>query len=373
MIEEVPPALEPFIDPLARLVIIVLVLVFTWVIQRGVRVLLARLAGAVFRAVTHIGDVDASLQDSLSTALTRPVKWLVVMLGARLALLFVDLPPVVVGLINQIVGSVIIIAAFWLLYQLVDVISHAYVARASSATSSLDETIVRFIRQIGIFLIFVFAFTLILQQWGQDVGGLIAGLGVASLAVALAAQDALSNFIAYFAIVTDAPFKVGDFIIIDDLVKGRIQEISFRSTRIRTIDNSLMVIPNSTIANANIVNWARIRKRRLDMIVGLTYSTTAGQLQAIIQAIHAMLGEHERVTSDRILVEFIQFGESSLDLRITFLVNSSSWEDLETIKTDVNLKLMNIIAENGASVAFPTRTIYVENSQSPTVNDSKRS
>ena len=369
MIEELPPALDPLIDPLARLVLILVVLTLTWIVQRLVRLLLIRLAEAFFQAVTRIATIDVSLKESLSTALTRPVQLLVVTIGVRLALMFVELPATAINIVNQIAGSLIIVAVFWLLYRLVDVISHAYVTRASQDTSSLDETIVRFIRQIGIFLIFVFGVTLILQQWGQDVGGLIAGLGVASLAVALGAQDALSHLIAYFAIVTDAPFKVGDFIIIDGVVKGRIQEISFRSTRIRTIDNSLMVIPNNTIANANIVNWARSRKRRLDMLVGLTYSTTAGQFHSIIEAVKAMLQAHDRVTADRILVEFVEFGESSLDMRITFMVTCTNWEDLEMIKTDINFKLMNIIAENGASVAFPTRTIHVETDRSDDIEE----
>ena len=194
---------------------------------------------------------------------------------------------------------------------------------------------------------------------GQDVGTLVAGLGIASLAVALAAQDALANVIGYIAIIADAPFKVGDFIIIDDLVKGRVQEISFRSTRIRTIDNSVMAIPNQTIANANVVNWARTRKRRLDMIVGITYSSTPDQIQGVLADARTMLSDHEQVTADRRVIDFVAFGDSSLNLRLSFMVRSYTWEDLEAVKTDINLKIMHILQANGVEVAFPTRTIHI--------------
>jgi MscS family membrane protein len=183
--------------------------------------------------------------------------------------------------------------------------------------------------------------------------------------VALAAQDALSNFIAYFAIVADAPFKVGDFIVIDDLVKGKVQEISFRSTRIRTLENSMMVIPNHSIANANVINWARTRKRRLDMIVGITYGSTPEQIEALVRDTKNMLQAHDQVTTDRMVVDFVEFGESSLNLRLSFLVKSTTWEDLEAVKTDVNLRLMRILRDNGLSIAFPTRTVFLDHAALP--------
>ena len=286
-------------------------------------------------------------------------------LGVRLAIALADLSATLAGIADQMTVSLTTLAIFWLLYRIVNVIAQFYVARAALEVSPLDETIVRFARQIAIFLIFVFAAVLILQQWGQDVGGLVAGLGVASLAVALAAQDALSNFIAYFAIVADAPFKVGDFIVIDDLVKGKVQEISFRSTRIRTLENSMMVIPNHSIANANLINWARTRKRRLDMIVGVTYGSTPEQIEALVRDTKNMLQAHDQVTTDRMVVDFVEFGESSLNLRLSFLVKSTTWEDLEAVKTDVNLRLMRILRDNGLSIAFPTRTVFLDHAALP--------
>ena len=347
-------------DPLLRLVLIVLVLIGTWLAQRVARWLIVRLVELLLKALTRIRALELQFEEKLSRALVRPVQLLIVTLGLRIALALVEMAPFVHTLVDQIAGTLWIVALTWMLYRLLDVILQYYVTRAAKATSSLDETIVRFVRQTTTLIIVVFAVTLILQQWGQDVGGLVAGLGIASLAVALAAQDALSNFIGYFAILMDAPFKVGDFIIINDLVRGHVQEISFRSTRIRTIDNSMMAIPNQTIANANVINWARTRKRRLDITLGLTYSSTPEQIEAGIADIKAMLETHPQVTQDRRVVEFVNFNDSSLDLRISFMARSITWEDLEAVKTSVNLEFMRILQQHGLDIAFPTRTVHLE-------------
>lgn len=347
---------------LLRVVLIIIILLSTWVGQRLARWLVVRLVEAILFAITRVRQFDIQFESKLSHTFARPIQALVVVVGLRLAVALVNLSPQLDRVVDQITASVVTIALFWLLYRIVNVITQYYVSQAALESSPLDETIVQFARQIGNILIIVFAIVFVLQQWGQDVGALVAGLGIASLAVALAAQEALSNIIAYFAIVADSPFKVGDFIIINDLVKGKVQEISFRSTRIRTIDNSIMIIPNNTIANANVVNWARTRKRRLDMLIGLTYDSTPKQIEGVMNATKAMLEDHDHVTNDRLVVEFVEFGESSLNLRMAFMVKSSTWEDLEAVKTDINLKLMHIFTDNGVSVAFPTRTVLLSKS-----------
>ncbi|MBZ0304217.1 MAG: mechanosensitive ion channel family protein [Anaerolineae bacterium] len=351
--------------PIARLVLILLVLALTWLARRLARTLIVHLIDVLLRAITRIGKFETQFEEALSRKLVRPIEIMVIAIGGWVIVALLEPVPAVARLVNQVVASILIVVLFWALYQFTNVVAQFYVNRSAKDTSSLDETIVRFIRQVVILLIIVFAFTLVLQQWGLDVGGLVAGLGIASLAVALAAQDALANIISYFAILTDSPFKVGDFIIIENVVKGRVQEISFRTTRIRTVDHSIIAIPNQTVANANVINWSRVRKRRLDILLGLTYSTTADQIEQVIDHIRAMLAENEQVTRDRLVVEFVEFGESSLNIRATFLVKAASWEDLEMVKTDVNLKIMRILEDQGVSIAFPTRTLHIESGGFP--------
>ena len=313
-----------FVDAITRVLLVALVIFLTWLAQLGVRSLIVRTVKAILRAVRVMGrvDVERELEIELTDRLTAPVRLFVLVIGIRLALVFVSELLRFRTLFDNIAISLLIFAVFWGLYRVVGIVSQTYIRVSRRDTFPLDETIVRFMGQVSVFLILVFAFVLILQQWGQDVGALIAGLGVASLAVALAAQDALSNLIAYFAIIADAPFKVGDMIEFSDIV-GRVEAISFRSTRIRTRDNSLLVVPNQTIANANIENWARTYKRRLHMIVGLTYSTTVEQMSKVIQDIDRMLDDNPIVTKDRKVVEFVAYNDSSLDVLVSCMVRVS--------------------------------------------------
>ena len=352
-------------DLAARAILIVVTLVLTWLAQRIVRWVVMRLVEVIVRAVTRVGSIELQFEHNLSQQLVKPAQVIVIALGLRVAFALASTSLSAAILADRVTANIITLALFWALFRIVDLVAQYYVSLSANDTSPLDETIVRFARQLGTFLIFVFAVVLILQQWGQDVGALVAGLGIASLAVALAAQDALGNIIGYFAIVTDAPFKVGDFIIIDDVVKGHVKEISFRSTRIRTIDNSVMSIPNKTIANANVINWARTRKRRLDMIVGVTYSTTAEQIRQVIAATRDMLEGHPIVMKDRMVVDFVEFADSSLNIRLSMMVRGSSWQDLEAAKTAINLEVMQILKAHDVSVAFPTRTIHIEGADAP--------
>ena len=165
-------------DPLLRLILVVLVLVGTWLVQRVVRWLIIRLVEALLKLITRIRALDIQFEATLSAALVRPVQLFIVTVGLRVALALVDMAPFMQALADRIAGTLWIISLTWLVYRVMDVILQYYVSRAARATSSLDETIIRFLRQTATLLIFVIAFTLILQRWGQDVGGLIAGLGI---------------------------------------------------------------------------------------------------------------------------------------------------------------------------------------------------
>jgi MscS family membrane protein len=348
-------------DTTTRLILVAAFIILTWIAQGFLRRVIVRILVGSFKAAARISRLEIAFEQDMSRQIAPPLRLMIVSLGLRLALAFLDLAAPLAVLADQIVATIVTVSIFWVLYQIMEVIAQYYISHAREDGSRLDETLIRFGRQIVISVIVVFVFTLVLQRWGLDVGGLFAGLGIASLAVALAAQDALANIIAYVAIVLDAPFKVGDSIALDNQVVGRIQEISFRSTRIRTRDNSLMVIPNQTIANARVINWARVRKRRIDIKLGITYSTTPDQIQAVLASIREMLASHEAVTQDRFVVEFVEFGESSLNLQVYFLVTSPTWEDFQAIRTDINLRLMQILQQHGVSMAFPTRSIYIEN------------
>ncbi|PJF44498.1 MAG: hypothetical protein CUN55_03730, partial [Phototrophicales bacterium] len=280
------------------------------------------------------------------------------------ALLVLDFNDQVSNLISGISTSLIAVTFFWGVYRLVDVFADEVVLIAQT-NDRLDTNIIRFGRQLTKALIIIFAFVIVVDRLGYNLNGLLAGLGLGGLAVALAAQEALSNLVGYFAIVADSPFAVGDFIVTEK-ASGTVEHIGFRSTRIRQLDQSLVLVPNSILASSPITNWTRLSKRRLDMNLGLTYNTKPDQLLSVVQEIRNMLENHPRVlVKDSVFVQFFNFNESSLDLRIICYINEPNWGLFHAIKEDIYIRMMQILDEHGVEIAFPTRTIVIESATPP--------
>ena len=189
--------------------------------------------------------------------------------------------------------------------------------------------------------------------------GLGAALGLGGLAFALAAKDTVANLFGSLVIFTDRPFKVGDWVE-TPAVEGMIEEIGIRSTKIRTFAQALVSMPNATLANAPITNWSRMGKRRVKTRLGLTYNTTVEQMQAILEEIKTMLKKHPDVHQETILVSFDEFDNSALSIFLYFFTKTTVWLEYLHVREDVNFKIMQIVARNGAQFAFPSQTLYVE-------------
>jgi MscS family membrane protein len=208
-------------------------------------------------------------------------------------------------------------------------------------------------------VVVIFAFVTVMEEWGYSVGGLLAGLGLGGLAVALAAQDALANLFGYFVILADEPFAIGEFVKIGEL-GGTVEGLSFRSTRIRASDQSLVIVPNSTIVNANLVNWSRLTKRRLEMTLSLSHETSPRQVLAVVQMIREMLQKHELVQSDSVVVQFVDFTNNALSVLIICFMKTPAWNDFQAAKQDINLKIMQILDHFDVQFALPTTTIVLD-------------
>ena len=178
--------------------------------------------------------------------------------------------------------------------------------------------------------------------------------------IALAAQDSVGNFIGTISIFTDRPFKVGDWIQVGGKVDGDVEQIGFRSTKVRTWPKTLMSIPNKVLATEIIDNWSRMPKRRVKMTVGVTYSTTPEQMEELLKRIRQLLKDDDGVDQDFSLVRFTEFGASSLDVFLYYFTKSTKWDEHLGVRERVNLNIMRIVNEMGLSIAFPTRSIHVE-------------
>ena len=182
------------------------------------------------------------------------------------------------------------------------------------------------------------------------------------MAIALAAKDTVANLFGSLVIFSDKPFKIGDWIK-TPVVEGTVEAVGIRSTKVRTFAQALVSVPNAVLANSEILNWSRMGKRRIKLILGLTYSTKAIDLQNIVKETKEMLKKHQDIHQDTIYIYFTNFDASSLGVFCYFFTKTTSWGEFMRVKEDVNFKIMQIVENNNASFAFPSQSIYLENTK----------
>jgi MscS family membrane protein len=188
--------------------------------------------------------------------------------------------------------------------------------------------------------------------------GLLAGVSVGGLAVALAAQKTVENFIGALTLFADRPVRVGEFFRYGDNL-GTVEEIGMRSTRIRGIDRTVTTIPNSELASMQITNLTK-RDMMLTMFkFGLRYETTPEQLRHVLAKLRELLLAHPKVTPEPARVRFVGFGDASLNVEIFAYVRTQDWNEFLGIQEDIYLRMMDVVAASGTGFAFPSQTVYL--------------
>ena len=197
----------------------------------------------------------------------------------------------------------------------------------------------------------------VLQQLGFNVTGILAGVGVGGVAIALAAQKTIANLFGGFSLATDQPVRLGDFCRFGDK-SGWVEDIGMRSTRIRTMDRSIITVPNSEFAEVQLENLSMRDRIRLLMELGLRYETTPDQMRKVLEGLRAMLAADPRVTPEDMRVRFVRFGAYSLDIEVMVYVATSSTDEFMAIREELFLKMMDVVSASGTGLAFPSQTIY---------------
>ncbi len=264
---------------------------------------------------------------------------------------FISIDEKFIAYIDIAINTMLIYAVAWLFYDLVLPLYQL----VDKEQSSLEKLIIRILQILTV----VIGGIVILHEWGYNISGFLASLGLLGMAFALAAKDTVSNLFGSFVVFTDKPFKVGDWIKTPD-VEGTVEQIDIRSTKVRTFAQALVTVPNGTLANSAILNWSAMGKRRIKMNVGLTYSTTASQVENIVKDIKTMLENHEDIHQETMYIYFTEFGDSSLNIFCYFFTKTTSWGEFMRVKENTNLNIMKIVEQNNSSFAFPSQSIYIE-------------
>ncbi|MEG1869321.1 MAG: mechanosensitive ion channel family protein [Oscillospiraceae bacterium] len=225
---------------------------------------------------------------------------------------------------------------------------------------NMNKTVTTFLAKIFKAVIIAFGGVIIISELGYDVNGLIAGIGLGGLTVALAAQDTASNFFAGLMIILDKPFSVDDWIQTPN-IEGIVEDISFRSTRVRTFGDALVVIPNSQLANQPITNWSKMNKRRVIFNIGLAYKTPKEKIILVVEEIRQAIAQHKDTEKDKIVIALSELAASSLNISVQFFTTPTALDEYTQIKEDINYQIIDIVHKNGVEFAFPSTSVYIEN------------
>ncbi|OEU52550.1 MAG: mechanosensitive ion channel protein MscS [Desulfuromonadales bacterium C00003096] len=301
--------------------------------------------------------------DLFLQSIRKPAELLLVIIGLFVAVQILQLPTEPADLRRGAYGLLKGLVTFdiaWALFNLVSLLEAFLAGWVSKTESTLDDHLLPFIRKsVRAFIIFL-ALIMTIQNLGYSISGLLASLGIGGLAVALAAKDTLSNIFGSMMIILDRPFHIGDWIKTGDM-EGTVEEIGFRSTKIRTFAKTLITVPNNIIANLSVDNISRMPKRRIKLTVGVTYETSPEQMRRAVEAIRNLLRTHSAIDQDFFLVNFTEFNASSLDILVYCFTKTTVWGEYLDAREDVCLQIMDILEAHGMEIAFPSRSIYLHN------------
>ena len=268
---------------------------------------------------------------------------------------------------DKILRSSLIICLIGGVYNLCDAGHGLIMQLLKRSNQHIDETIGELISALAHMLCIMLGVVMVAKEWDYDITAFIASLGIGAMAIAFAAKDSLANVFGSIVIITERPFVVGDWISANN-VEGIVEKVSFRSTCIRTFYQELVYVPNNLLSNTPIINYTQRQKYRIQFLLGVTYSTTREQLQNVCQQIRQLCEQMDDIYSEGFDVNFFEFGDSSLNIRIVcyakvpentqnYALKNSMYHK---IRERFNLEVMRILEENGVSCAFPSRSIYFE-------------
>lgn len=297
--------------------------------------------------------------DDLLDGVERPVGFIFLMVFFALTYTNLRLPVTVNLYMSSILEIAISVGVVWVFYNLSGVFAKYLTVITNRTENKLDDQLVPLIRKSLRFFVVTMGVILILQNNGYNVASLIAGLGIGGLAVALAARDTLANFFGSITIFLDRPFRIGDWVKIGN-VEGIVEEVGFRSTRVRTFYNSLVSVPNSNVSTSDIDNYGMREYRRLKTVLNLTYSTSPQQMEAFVEGIKAIVKANKNFRQDFYEVHFNSFGSHSLDVLVYIFFKVPDWSTELQQRHNFLLEVLRLSKELGVEFAFPTQTLHVD-------------
>ena len=332
-------------------IVVFLTLVLVFILKRALR-----------RIQNTLEQTKNPWDDALIAALRSPLSAVVWIIGIAFAIQIIEqkTQAAIFGAIEPIRDVAIVAAITWFLVRFIRLAEKNLVAAKEALGKEVDRTTVDAVAKLLRLSVIITATLVALQTLGFSVSGVLAFGGIGGIAVGFAAKDLLANFFGGLMIYLDRPFAVGDWIRSPDRnIEGTVEEIGWRLTRIRTFDSRPLYVPNSVFTNIAVENPSRMQNRRIYEVIGVRYDDAA-KVGAIVEDVTEMLSTHAEIQSDRtLMVNFTTCSASSLDFFVYCFTRTAVWGEFHRVKQDVLLKILDIIDEHGAQVAFPTSTVHI--------------
>lgn len=306
-----------------------------------------------------VSKTKTLLDDDLLSALEEPIRLTPIIVGAFLALQFLNLEDRFQDFADKLIRSLITAAIFWALYRAIKPLSNMLTKLERIFTAVMMEWLIKAIKLLITFV----GVAAVLEIWGIQVGPILAGLGLFGVAVALGAQDLFKNLIAGILIIAERRFNIGDWIRVDGIVEGTVEQIGFRSTMVRRFDKAPVYVPNTELSDNAVTNFTAMTHRRIYWHIGVEYRTNVEQLKTIRDDIEGyVLGSDEFAHPPEVatFVRIDKFSDSSIDIMVYCFTKTTDWGTWLEIKERLAYHIKDVVENAGSSFAFPSTSLYVE-------------
>ena len=344
----------------------ILVGMLIFIVFMGLRQVISNVIIASLRR--WVTKSSSDLDDRILDALEGPVRFIPVALGTFFALEYLRLDGFLDDFAGNLVLSLVTFNLFWGLVSVVEPLSFLLRKLERIFSPAMVQWLIKGIKAA----LTLIGGAAILETWGIKVGPIIAGFGLFGVAVALGAQDMFKNLIAGLLVIAEKRFHPGDWIKVDGIVEGTVEDIGFRSTMIRRFDKAPVFVPNSQLADNAVTNFSAMTHRRIYWTIGVEYGTTIAQLRKIRDEIEAFVVGSDDFASPEEVSTFVRidaFSDSSIDIMLYCFTRTTNWGEWLAIKEQLAYKVKAIVEGAGSGFAFPSRSIYLAGTPGPDGGD----
>ena len=289
----------------------------------------------------------------------KPLKSFFIILGIYIGFMVLKLPTDVFAIITKVFKICVILLATKGFSNLFDSNSESFAKLREKLNFNGNDTTINFFSKVAKALIYIIAGFILITELGYNLGGLATGLGISSVVIALAAQDIAKSFLAGISIISDRPFEIGNYITVGEL-SGTVEDITFRTTRIRNADNQVIVLPNSILTDNNIINSSKRDTRRFFTVLTLELDTPLEKVSQLTENIKLALTTHPQIINETVKVFFEKISADGIDLSIDLKTNALEYVDYLKFKEEINYTLLDMVNQAKIGLAYPSQSIYLK-------------